>query len=393
MGRHQIVPARRRGITAALAVSCVALGGLITLGLSADGQTSQVSGDQTCQFSIAGGVVSTLACTAATTAPPSTSSSPTAAPTTPAPTKTSPPPTSPPTSPSPTMTETPTQLPTGPAGGAFPDASNTGVPSGVSLTAYTGSKTISTCQVIDGKTLTGDFTVTASSGTSDLSKPCVMIRNSKLNGTITTGAWPNTTKGPTLIEDTEINAGTDADPSVVFGDNVFLLRDTVHGGKANLQCADINCRAQDSYFHQPYLVGSYHYDVIGSNGASGIDLEHNTVDCSFDYPNSGSGSGGCSADIGFFGDSGTIENVTVNHNLFMGEGIQKGAEPGFCLITNANKPGKAFAVGKNLTITNNVFQKGKNGNCGQYGPVDEWQSGNGNVWSGNTWDDGSALNE
>jgi hypothetical protein len=43
-------------------------------------------------------------------------------------------------------------------------------------------------------------------------------------------------------------------------------------------------------------------------------------------------------------------------------------------------------------VTNNIFAKGPTGHCGYYGAVSEWNSGNGNVWSGNKWDDGTAIN-
>jgi hypothetical protein len=44
-----------------------------------------------------------------------------------------------------------------------------------------------------------------------------------------------------------------------------------------------------------------------------------------------------------------------------------------------------------LVYTDNVWQKGANGRCGQYGQVDNWTAGHGNRWTGNTWDDGSPL--
>ena len=59
-----------------------------------------------------------------------------------------------------------------PTGGGFPDASNTGVPAGTTLTAYSGPSTISKPgTVISGKTI----------GCVRVSAPGVVIRNSKIS--------------------------------------------------------------------------------------------------------------------------------------------------------------------------------------------------------------------
>lgn len=253
----------------------------------------------------------------------------------------------------------------------FPNNCTTGVPAGTTLTSYTGSMTIAS-GTIDSKIINGDVTVTGT----------VTIQNSKINGSVT-----NTSGHLTLTDDEIIGNNSDETNSLVFGPNITARRINVHDGKANFQCQDGGCFIYDSYFHDPYLIQAYHYDVIGSNGVDGFTIDHNTLQCKFSGSAPGA-TGGCSADLGFFGDFAPITNVTVNNDLFMASD-----DPGYCVITNASKPGKAYPTGSNLIWTNNTFQKGSNGKCGQYGPVDNWADGNGNIWSGNKWDDGTALNE
>lgn len=362
MGRHA---QRRSPAPLVAAVAGLAVGGVIAYSMSASGQAG-VQGDQTCSFSVTSEVVSPLDCVAATTAPPTTVAPTTAPPTT--------------VSPTPSVTPPPTSS-SAPPTDWYPDASNTGIPTGLILAAYNGSHTLAS-GTITGKNMSGDFTVTGD----------VTITDSKITGSITNKQAAGTL---TLADDEIIGSNTDETNSVIFGPSITARRINVHGGKANFQCQDnvntkgkaapSNCDIYDSFFHDPYFISPYHYDSIGSNGVDGMVVDHNTLQCKFSN-GQGPGAGGCTADIGFFGDFAPIQNVTVNNNLFMAS-----PDAGYCVATNAQKTGKAYPTGKNLTWTNNTFQRGSNGKCGYYGVVDEWQSGNGNVWSGNHWDDGTAL--
>ena len=61
-------------------------------------------------------------------------------------------------------------------------------------------------------------------------------------------------------------------------------------------------------------------------------------------------------------------------------------------------PGSTAVVNQ-MQITDNVFQLGASTKCATYGPVAGWDepnqnpgtSGYRNVWSGNTWNNGAAL--
>jgi hypothetical protein len=111
-----------------------------------------------------------------------------------------------------------------------------------------------------------------------------------------------------------------------------------------------------------------------SNGGSNFVIDHNTVFCN----------GACTADIAFIKD-GNLSNATVSNNLLISTN-----DVGYCAYPmggTTSKSGKS----SNMVWTNNVFQRGSNGKCGSYGPVYEVLSGNGNAFTGNKWDDGSAL--
>src|SRR6478752_3373644 len=96
-----------------------------------------------------------------------------------------------------------------PWGGCWPGPQNTGYPHGlpgdtrapVTLTDYTGPTTIKTCGVvIDSKTVPQDLLIQVGNGT-DLSKPCVTIKNSLVKGVIFA---EQANYGPVLIQDTEV---------------------------------------------------------------------------------------------------------------------------------------------------------------------------------------------
>jgi hypothetical protein len=45
-----------------------------------------------------------------------------------------------------------------------------------------------------------------------------------------------------------------------------------------------------------------------------------------------------------------------------------------------------------IIYMNNVFERGTNSKCAQYGPVTNYnKTGTGNLWAGNVWDDGTAV--
>ncbi len=292
-----------------------------------------------------------------------------------------------------------------PWGGCWPGPQNTGHPHGlpgdtrkpVTLTDYTGPMTISGCgAVIDSKSVAGDLLITAGNGTHHPSTPCVTIMNSLIIGTIHTDSVDG---GPVVITDTEVAVPGSAQWASVGFYNTFDWRTNSHGGNGTIKC-QAYCESHDSWVHGMYLEQALHYNALGGNGIESADgfftIDHGYADCGGFESRSTTVEVGasCSADIGFYGDFAPVRNVTISRTYFapaVTAGEFADEQPGYC-YNPGNYDEKPFPVAQNLIVTDNIFAKGPTGHCGVYGAVSNWQAGNGNVWTGNRWDDGTALN-
>lgn len=297
--------------------------------------------------------------------------------------------TSSPTSPSTTPTS-PSTTPTTPTSG-FPDATNTGATG--TLTAYTGPLTITKCGVvISNMTINGSLQVAVGNGTHSASTPCVTINNSKINGVVGTGSNDGS-DGPLVLNHVEVSAPTNSNVQAVALSNFYLDSVNVHGGaNGGVECYGY-CSISNSWIHDFYDAGSTHYDGIISNGTSGhpLVIDHNTVGCNF-YAAASNANGGCSADLGLFGDFGAISNVTVTNNLFLASPTSaiSGSTSAYCMY-GGDVSGKKFPTSSNVVVTGNTFQRGPNNKCGLFGAIADFDATNGNAWSGNVWDDGTVL--
>lgn len=248
----------------------------------------------------------------------------------------------------------------------FPDSTSTGVPAGTSLTPYTGPCTITKAgSVISGKNVSCGLIVRASD---------VIIRNSKLSGVTV----PIDSGGSVMVLDSDIVV---APNETGIGDVNFVLeRSDVSGGNRGVYCYD-NCTVRDSYIHGTRYTGDAHASAMRAGQRT--LFEGNTVVC--DAPDNDAG-GGCSANITMYGDYSTVHHVTIDGNLF------KATTGGFCGYGGSSKS-KPYPNAHHVVYTNNVFERGKGGKCGYWGAVTDFsRTAEGNVWSGNTWDDGSIAN-
>jgi hypothetical protein len=275
----------------------------------------------------------------------------------------------------------------GPAG--WPNASNTGVPAGVSLKPYTGSCTIGSSVTIDSKTINcpGGVAVKAAN---------VVIRNSKVNGPIAVDTDVNRSWSLTL-SDSEVDAGNVTATAAIGNGNVNITRANIHGGHNALQCEEHSsqCTITDSWIHGQYLGANSadHLAGIGVFGAltpckgpnaNGVPAcfaaVHNSILCE---PLPNSADGGCTADLAILTQFGPLHGALVQNNLFQ-------ANPGaaYCTYGGYNPSN----VADHVVYTGNVFERGKNNKCAAYGAVTAFDSGGaGNVWSNNTWNDGTAV--
>jgi hypothetical protein len=247
----------------------------------------------------------------------------------------------------------------------FPSALTTGVPSGTSLTAYTGPGTVSTANTtITGKTI-GCINVTA---------PGVIIRNSRIscsNANDVVGSYDGDYSGtPLLVEDSEIHCNDTA--GTALGDTLITARRlNIHGCENGLD-VDADVDIQDSYIHDMFNSEAAHTDglqlasghLVGGStvpGAARVTIKHNTI-----Y--------GMGAD-GSFGTSAMISNRLPNndHDVL----IQNNLMAGGAYTLYCDQDG---ATGINYRVLDNHFSTVFGSNVGAFGPStdcsDETQSGN-----------------
>jgi hypothetical protein len=302
-----------------------------------------------------------------------------------------------------------------PWGGCWPGPDNTGVPVGTVLknvpqdvssgsgwnwNATDGAIYVTGCNVVlDGLNVNGDIYLRSGNGTQSAATPCLTIKNSKINGFIDVDDYCLIKQcGPLVMTDDEIALPGSADRSSLGLTNWYAWRINSHGGHGTLAC-DGHCEVHDSWIHGFYLERSFHYNAVGSNGdgAGPFVVDHNYLSCGdfwAENPDT-NGSAGCSADLGLYGDFGAIANVTITRNYFAPAAVtntfRDNYQPSYCINTNNPQPGKPHPDATNEVVTDNVFARGHDGKCGVYGPVSSWQSGGGNIWRGNKWDDGTPL--
>lgn len=305
------------------------------------------------------------------TDPPTTTPPPTTDPpvTTPPPTTDPPVTTPPPTTPPPT-TDPPTT--------GWPNASNTGVQPGVTLTAYTGTKYITVAgTTIENKIINGNVTIKASN---------VTLKNVKVFGRIQVDDYNPDVSGVLLshveIDGTGKAAGNGINDYSVggpYGGGFTLEYANIHGWETGVTInSDFDKTiVRESYIHDLGPASSDHKAGLSANSAGNADIIHNNIDCEV---------GGCSGSMVLYGDFGPIKDWNVQNNLFNTEGS-------YCTYTGSIS-GKKYPTATGITWKNNVYGREHNSQCGQYGPTYGWSAGGGtNVWSGNKWaDTGATIN-
>jgi hypothetical protein len=287
------------------------------------------------------------------------------------------PPSASPSPPKPSPSRSPAPIPspsTAPAG--WPGPSNTGVPSGVTLTAYTGSCSITVPNtVIDAKEVNCDLRI-ATTG--------VRITRSRIHGEIN---GDEGTGSSFRIEDSEVINGKRSACLCIGSDNFTVLRTEIRGGYRGVYCR-LNCTVQDSWIHGTDLLATQHASSLRVEQHSTV--RHNTLNC--DWTAITDSEIGCSADMTGYPDFAPIHNNTITGNLFMANPVGLG----FCAYggATAGKPYSSDPTNATyIVFTDNVFQRGNNRLCGTWGPITAFDSGRtGNVWTGNTWDTGEPAN-
>jgi hypothetical protein len=272
--------------------------------------------------------------------------------------------------PAPVPEPTPAPTPTPTPSTGFPTSATTGVPAGTTLSDYTGPCVITTpSAVIDAKRINCDLRIDAAG---------VKITRSIINGTVANGEKGNSSFE---ISDSEVRIGDEVGTGI--GEVRFTaLRVEVTGGNRSVNCFR-DCTVQDSYLHSQFTDHSGRAHESGIRMGSNSVIRGNTISC--DAPNV-MPDAGCSAALTGYGDFAVVQNNTIDGNLFIaGSG-------GYCAYGGSTK-GKPYSNGvRGIQFTNNVWQRGETGKCGEYGPITSFDSNApGNVWSNNTWEDGTPI--
>jgi hypothetical protein len=267
-----------------------------------------------------------------------------------------------------------------PSACGFPDATNTGVPAGTALQQVPGQVTKgpgwawNSAGYVEvsgnGATLSG----LSIAGNLDISASNVTVNGVQvvLGGQNAFGVTLRHTSNVTIENSTisGVNASSGrmlTGVKDVYGDSAGtqVLADNIYYAATGVQMSA--GLIQDNYIHDMGFLPGDHVNGTTSNGGNTnlLTIQHNTIFNNLNQTDA----------VSLFQDNGPQANKTINGNLLAGGGYS---------IYGGSKAGSPAT--SNIKITNNViattyFPKG-----GQYGPVASYNSGNGNAWSGNTWD-------
>ena len=130
---------------------------------------------------------------------------------------------------------------------------------------------------------------------------------------------------------------------------------------------------ENNYIHDPGFIAGDHTNGVMSNGGTVLlTITHNTI-----FNNRTQ-----TDDVGLFEDFSAQANRAVTNNLLAGAGYS---------IYGGNTK-TANGPTSNIVVTGNVFATNYFPTGGTYGPVAYFNSsGQGNVWSNNTWDTTGAI--
>lgn len=234
----------------------------------------------------------------------------------------------------------------------YPDETNTGVPSGTSLT-NSGSLNITTNgAVVQNLNITGMISVRANN---------VTIRNCRItSGDYYPIDWDGDGYTNLLVEDSEIIATSYSVTAGMSFSNYTARRVFVTGSADGFK-ADSNVLIEDCYVTLLGIGPDTHNDGVQTTGGSNVTLRHNTF--KLGEP------AGVSAVVQVGNEWGTNSNWVITDNLIDGGGWS---------INASNDP----SDNPNFQITSNRFTR-----RAAYGPG----SVGGATWTGNIYDDDGST--
>lgn len=237
----------------------------------------------------------------------------------------------------------------------WPNASNSGVPTGTTLTSYTGSSTISANgTVIDSKIInTSGLVVTGSN---------VIIRKCQINFTGWWGIDAETAANITIEDCTITGPGTGGTANACILAYGTIQRNNISNSGNGIVLASGSGGAvvKGNYVHTLRSADAdEHYDGIAVQGVQDdVLIEDNHVE------------GRDTSCVFIKTDFGTVNNIRVNHNRLINDPVIGG--PSYEIYSVEGWGG--VGVPTNISITNNVIQYGLYGYRSLEGTV---------TWSGN----------
>ncbi|WP_131745324.1 hypothetical protein [Frankia sp. Cppng1_Ct_nod] len=255
----------------------------------------------------------------------------------------------------------------------FPNADNTGVPAGVTLTNYTGPREITKANtVIQNVRISGGGRIT-------ISAPGVVIKNSVIStdDTFDVSMNDNVANASVVVQDSEFVGSYDTSPHsemAIRGKGWTIERVEIRGYRDG-GGPDGNNTIENSYIHD-FVVSSEceHADGLqGLGNTNNIAIRHNTIDMALDH---------CMAGVVQLGtENGGNHNVTVDDNWLAG-----GAWVFYSsLLPSGN-------TSDNIRFINNRLSKKHFATYGNYGVCANWiANAAGVAWYGNVDVDSGAT--
>ena len=281
----------------------------------------------------------------------------------------------------------------------FPDSTNTGVPTGTTLTAVPGQATSgpgwSWNNANDELDITADGTVVKDldvTGTIIIKANNVTVEDTKVvhaGDGWAIGLYSGVQNA--AIQDSTITGTTDTGPNRtevglkdIYGNatGTEIVRDDFSDASTSVQIS--NGTVKDSYIHNFGYTTGDHLNGISDGGGDPKPLliQHNTILNQIGQTDA----------IALFQDFGDESNKTITDNLLAdGSYTVYGGGPNSACPSLNGTPG-CEGPSDHIVITNNHFSRIFQANGGTFGPIAAFNSsGVGNVWSGNIWDDTGAT--
>lgn len=215
----------------------------------------------------------------------------------------------------------------------FPDAGNTGVPAGTTLTPSGPVTSSANNQIIDALDITGTVVINHNN---------VTIKRCR----ITSGDFFVVSAGANghhlIVEDCEIDGNGTASacylPEATLGSSI-IRRCNLHNAENGIFIGENNMTIRDNYIHdlESDEVDPHYDGIQGSGGFTALMIEHNSI-----Y-------GRDTSCIILQNEGGAFSGAVVNNNLLV---MNAGSAPFYC------RSDKGVGAVSNITVTNNLMGKG-----------------------------------